>query len=179
VNIIEANESHIAAIQAIYAHHVNYGLASFETEPPSCEEMSARLAKVREEGLLWLIAEIDNQMMGYCYLSYYRTRYAYRFTLEDSVYIDPNFQGRGVGKALLQRALSWAEQQGYRQMIANVGNSENHGSLALHRSLGFTVSGTLYSVGLKHGRWVDTVILQREIGQGSDTLPAGAESASL
>jgi len=179
VNIIEANESHIPAIQSIYAHHVNYGIASFETEPPSCEEMSARLAKVREEGLLWLVAAVDNQVMGYCYLSFYRTRYAYRFTLEDSVYIDPQFQGRGVGKALLQRALSWAGQQGYRQMIANVGNSENHGSLALHRSLGFTVSGTLYSVGLKHGRWVDTVILQRPLGQGSDTLPASADAARL
>ncbi|MBP2167113.1 phosphinothricin acetyltransferase [Erwinia toletana] len=178
MNILNADKNHIAAIQAIYAHHVSTGLGSFETLPPSAEEMASRIAKVQQEGLIWLVAEMDGCVMGYCYLSFYRTRYAYRYTLEDSVYVAADYQGRGVGKTLLQHAIDWAQQQGYRQMIANVGNSENHGSLALHESLGFTLCGTLHSVGLKHGQWLDTVFLQRELGEGDRTLPDNAASMS-
>ncbi|MFS2224840.1 N-acetyltransferase family protein [Pantoea sp. B65] len=178
MNIIDASERHISAIQAIYAHHVKTGLGSFETQPPSAEEIASRMAKVRQQGLIWLVAETDNGVMGYCYLSFYRPRHAYRYTLEDSVYIDPDYQGRGVGKALLRHALDWAQQQGYRQMIANVGNSENHGSLGLHRALGFSVCGTLRSVGLKHGQWLDTVMLQRALGEGDSTLPENADALS-
>ena len=171
VNILAADESHLPAIQAIYAHHVNTGLASFETSPPSCAKLASRLAKIQQDGLLWLVAEINQRVVGYCYLSFYRTRHAYRYTLEDSVYVDPGCTGRGVGKALLQQAIHWAEQHGYRQLIANVGNSENQGSLGLHRALGFQHCGTLRSVGLKHGQWVDTVFLQRALGEGDSTLP--------
>lgn len=171
MEICEADEQHIPAIQRIYAWHVLHGTATFETEPPDANEMYARLQKIREAGLIWLVAMQQEQVWGYCYLSRYRERFAYRYTLEDSIYIDPAFHKRGAGKALLDRAISWAENQGYRQLIAVVGNSENVASLNLHRAAGFSITGTLKSVGMKHGRWLDTVIMQRTLGEGSDTLP--------
>ncbi|WP_315708116.1 GNAT family N-acetyltransferase [Brenneria uluponensis] len=171
VVIEEAKDHHIAAIQAIYSHHVLHGIATFETESPDIAEMQARLRKVHAEKLPWLVALRDDLVVGYCYLSLYRTRRAYRFTVEDSVYIHPDVQGQGVGKKLLSTALTLAENQGYRQMIAVIGNSENHASLRLHQSLGFEMVGTLRSVGMKHGRWVDTVLLQRALGAGDTILP--------
>lgn len=171
MEIIEADERHIAIIQQIYAVHVLQGCATFETEPPSLDEMTARLNKLRSAGLPWFVAVDDGQVLGYCYLSFYRERYAYRFTLEDSVYIDTNHQGKGIGKRLLSRAIAWAEEQGFRQLVAVVGNSENTASLSLHRSAGFSITGTLKSVGFKHGRWLDTVIMQRTLGVGDMTPP--------
>lgn len=170
MEITEADERHITAIQQIYAYHVLHGTATFETEPPDVTEMAARLQKVRSAGLPWFVAVDDGQVRGYCYLSFYRERRAYRFTLEDSVYIDATCQGRGYGKMLLSRAIAWAEARGFRQLVAVVGNSENTASLALHRAAGFSITGTLSSVGFKHGRWLDTVILQRTLGQGDSTL---------
>lgn len=170
MEITEADERHITAIQQIYAYHVLHGTATFETEPPDVPEMAARLKKVRSAGLPWFVAVDDGQVRGYCYLSFYRERRAYRFTLEDSVYIDATCQGRGYGKMLLSRAIAWAEAGGFRQLVAVVGNSENTASLALHRAAGFSITGTLSSVGFKHGRWLDTVILQRTLGQGDSTL---------
>ncbi|KML69124.1 GNAT family N-acetyltransferase [Pectobacterium peruviense] len=171
MEITEADERHIPAIQQIYAYHVLHGAATFETEPPDAVEMTIRLKKVLTAGLPWLVAVDEGQVRGYCYLSFYRERFAYRFTLEDSIYIDPTFQGRGIGKRLLSHAVMWAEARGFRQLVAVVGNSENAASLSLHRAAGFSITGTLTSVGFKHGRWLDTVILQRTLGQGDTTLP--------
>ncbi|MCW2478977.1 GNAT family N-acetyltransferase [Candidatus Symbiopectobacterium sp. NZEC135] len=171
MNIIAAEEQHISAIQKIYAYHVIHGTASFETEPPDINEMRARLKKSYDAGLPWFVAIKNGGVAGYCYLSRYRERRAYQYTLEDSIYVDPQYQQQGVGKALLAYAIEWAEQHGFRQLIAVVGNSENEGSLRLHRQAGFSLVGTLASVGLKHGRWLDTVMLQRALGEGDSTLP--------
>ncbi|MBG6245081.1 N-acetyltransferase [Candidatus Symbiopectobacterium sp. 'North America'] len=171
MDIIAAEEQHISAIQKIYAHHVIHGTASFETEPPDINEMRARLKKNLDASLPWFVASKNGRITGYCYLSRYRERKAYQYTLEDSIYVDPQCQQQGVGKALLAHAIEWAEQRGFRQLIAIVGNSENEGSLHLHRQAGFSLVGTLASVGLKHGRWLDTVMLQRALGEEDSTLP--------
>ncbi|RNM28544.1 N-acetyltransferase [Dickeya undicola] len=169
--IEDARAEHIAAIRDIYAQHVRHSLATFETEPPDEAEMRQRWLKIRDAGLPWLVATQNQQVLGYCYLGMHRTRVAYRFTLEDSIYLHPDHLGKGIGKRLLSAALSQAEQQGYRQVISVVGNSENQASLQLHLSLGFEQIGTLRSVGMKHGRWVDTVLLQRALGEGDASLP--------
>lgn len=169
--IEDARAEHIAAIRDIYAQHVRHSLATFETEPPDETEMRQRWLKIRDAGLPWLVATQNQQVLGYCYLGMHRTRVAYRFTLEDSIYLHPDHLGKGIGKRLLSAALSQAEQQGYRQVISVVGNSENQASLQLHLSLGFEQIGTLRSVGMKHGRWVDTVLLQRALGEGDASLP--------
>ena len=171
MEITEADDIHIPAIQQIYAYHVLHGTATFETEPPDEAGIAARLRKVREGGLPWFVAVDEGRVRGYCYLSLYRERYGYRFTLEDSVYIDPAFRGRGIGTVLLSHAIAWAEAQGFRQMVAVVSNGEGRASLALHCAAGFSVTGTLRSVGFKHGRWLDTVILQRPLGKGDASLP--------
>jgi phosphinothricin acetyltransferase len=171
MDIIEAQEQHLSAITEIYAHHVTRGVASFETEPPDMAEMRQRLEKIRHAGLPWFVAVHEGRVRGYCYLSRYRERHAYQYTLEDSVYVDDMFRQQGAGIALLSQAVAWAEQHGYRQLIANIGNSENEGSLRLHARAGFTVIGTLKSVGMKHGRWLDTVLMQRPLGEGDNTLP--------
>ncbi|MDW8845028.1 GNAT family N-acetyltransferase [Erwinia sp. MMLR14_017] len=175
MEVTEADERHIPAIQQIYAYHVLHGTATFETVPPDETEMAIRLKKVLAAGLPWFVAIDAGNVRGYCYLSFYRERYAYRFTLEDSVYIDPTYQGRGIGKLLLSRAVTWAEARGFRQLVAVVGNSENSASLALHHATGFSITGTLRSVGFKHGRWLDTVILQRMLGTGDATFPEDAD----
>ncbi|WP_042859031.1 GNAT family N-acetyltransferase [Dickeya sp. NCPPB 3274] len=169
--IEDAQAEHIVAIRDIYAQHVLHSIATFETEPPDEAEMRQRWQKIRDAGLPWLVATQNQQVLGYCYLGMYRTRFAYRFTLEDSIYLHQDHLGKGVGKRLLSAALSRAEQQGYRQVISVVGNSENQASLQLHLSLGFERIGTLRSVGMKHGRWVDTVLLQRALGEGDASLP--------
>ncbi|PWC12607.1 GNAT family N-acetyltransferase [Brenneria corticis] len=169
--IIPASPEHIARIQEIYAWHVMNGIATFETVPPTVEEMKERIAKVLDAGTPWLVAEVDGVVAGYCYLAPYHLRYAYRFTLEDSIYIDPQQQGKGIGKALLTEAIHQVEAAGFRQLVAVIGNSENLGSIALHHALGFELTGTLKAVGFKHGRWVDTVIMQKALGDGDTTLP--------
>ncbi|GAB7263291.1 GNAT family N-acetyltransferase [Dickeya ananatis] len=169
--IEDAREEHIAAIQDIYTHHVLHGTATFETEPPDEAEMLARWRKIRDAGLPWLVATENQQVLGYSYLGFYRPRYAYRFTLEDSIYLHPDQVGKGLGKRLLSEALLRAEQQGYRQVVSVVANSGNQASLQLHLSLGFELAGTLRSVGMKHGRWLDTALLQRTLGEGDSSLP--------
>jgi len=171
MEIVAAQAAHVAGIQQIYAWHVLNGLATFETEPPTAEEMLARLAKVQESGGFWLVALEEHRVVGYCYLAPYRPRYAYRFTLEDSIYLDPDCAGRGIGRALLGEGLRQAQEAGFRQVMTVVGNSENVASLALHRSLGFELTGVLKSVGFKHGRWVDTVMMQCTLGEGDTTIP--------
>ncbi|MDU5728581.1 MAG: GNAT family N-acetyltransferase [Citrobacter freundii] len=136
--------------------------------------MFARLEKIRSLGLPWVVALQEDKVIGYCYLTRYRERYAYRYTLEDSIYIAPTAQRQGVGKALLRHVIGWAEAQGYRQLIAIVGDSNNQGSLKVHQQAGFTEIGTLKNIGFKHGLWLDTVLLQRNLGEGNSTESFGA-----
>jgi L-amino acid N-acyltransferase YncA len=170
--IRDATLADMAAVQAIYARHVLHGLASFEEEPPSVEEMLLRRLQVLERGLPWIVAELDGAVVGYAYATGYRQRRAYRFTLEDSVYVADGMSGRGVGTALLAALIARCEAGPWRQMIAVIGDSANAGSIALHRRLGFVTIGILPSVGFKHGRWVDSVFMQRPLGPGDGTLPA-------
>lgn len=165
MKIVNAEEKHIPAIRDIYAHHVIHGTGSFETDPPDTHEMLARLEKIHSLGLPWVVALQEDRVIGYCYLTRYRERYAYRYTLEDSIYIDPAAQRQGAGKALLRHVIDWAETHGYRQLIAMVGDSNNQGSLKVHQQVGFTEIGTLKDVGFKHGRWLDTVLLQRTLSE--------------
>ena len=157
----DAVEADLAAIQQIYAHHVLYGLATFEETPPTVEELCARKRSIRLNGLPYLVAEIGGCVVGYAYASPYRPRPAYRFTVEDSIYVEQGQHGKGIGTALLSGLISRCEEGKWRQMVAIIGDSGNAGSIALHRRLGFTEVGTLKAVGFKFGRWVDTVIMQR------------------
>lgn len=166
----DATDADIAAIQAIYSRHVLRGLASFEEVPPSMEEMSARRTSVLGLGLPYLAAVADEAVVGYSYATTYRSRPAYRYTIENSVYIAEGLGGRGIGSALLRELIRRCEGGPWRQMIAVIGDSANAGSIALHRSLGFQMVGTLPSVGYKFGRWVDSVLMQRGLGTG-DTDP--------
>jgi len=172
MEIFDADSRYIRAIQQIYAWHVLNGTGSFETVPPDEAEIEQRLKKIQQAGLPWFIAVSEGEVRGFCYLAPYRPRHAYRYTLEDSIYIDPQFRQRGVGSRLLRHAIAWAGEAGYRQLIANIGDSENHASVALHCAAGFERVGTLTSVGFKHGRWLDTVFLQRALGVADAVLPA-------
>lgn len=164
LEVRQARESDLPGITAIYAHHVRTGLASFETEPPDEAEMRARYEALRAKGLPYLACDCDGRLAGYAYASSYRTRPAYRFTLEDSVYVHPDFAGRGIGRALLAQLIEACAAYGCRQLVAVIGDSGNAASIGLHAALGFEKVGTLRSVGFKHGRWVDSVLMQRSIG---------------
>lgn len=171
MHVIPATAHHVPAIQRIYAWHVLHGSATFETEPPDVEEMQNRLSALLEKGGIWLVAREENEVIGYCYLAPYRPRYAYRFTLEDSIYLDPECTGRGAGRALLTEAIRLAEARGFRQIVAVIAGNSNQPSIGLHRALGFRETGVLKAVGFKHGRWLDTHFMQRELGEGSNTSP--------
>ena len=153
----------LPAIQSIYAHHVRHGLASFEEEPPSVEEMRRRFEDITRQGLPYLAAEENGEILGYGYCTLYRTRSAYRYTLEDSVYVREGCGGKGLGEALLRELIARCEKGPWRQMIAVIGDSANVASIALHRKLGFREAGTLASVGFKLGRWVDSVLMQQAL----------------
>lgn len=161
-----------AVIAAIYAHHVQTGLGSFEEVPPSAEEMIRRFQAVRARGLPWRVAEHEGRVVGYCYASPYHSRSAYRFTVQDSVYVAEESIGRGAGTALLQDVLEACTAKGYRQMMAIIGDSANEASLRLHARLGFRTIGQALSVGVKFGRWVDIVYLQRSLGEHTARPPA-------
>lgn len=157
----------VGPAQAIYAHHVRTGTASFELVPPDVDEMARRRALLVDKGLPWLVAaDADGSLLGYAYAGPYRTRPAYDWTLEDSIYIRPDAQGRGVGKALLSRLIAECQDLGYRQMVAVIGDSANAGSIGLHRACGFCDVGVLKAVGWKFGRWIDSVLMQRPLGAG-------------
>lgn len=158
----------VKRIQAIYAHWVRTGVSSFEIEPPSVDEIYRRRAAVLEKGLPYLVAEFENGVVaGYAYATPYRPREAYRFTVEDSIYIAPEFAGQGIGRLLLERVIEDCEASGFRQMIAVVGGGlENVASVRLHERCGFGLTGVLKDVGYKFDRWVDTAILQRGLGSG-------------
>jgi L-amino acid N-acyltransferase YncA len=171
VVVRDARDTDLAAIQAIYAHHVLHGLATFEEVPPSADELAARRAAVVARGLPYLVAETGGEVVGYSYATAYRPRPAYRFAIEDSVYVADGLGGRGIGAALLAALIARCDAGPWRQMIAIIGDSGNTGSIALHRRLGFERVGTLRSVGWKLGRWVDTVLMQRALGPGGMVAP--------
>ena len=161
----------LPTIAAIYAHHVLNGLASFEEVPPEIEEIARRRGDIVARGLPYLVAEADGKVLGYCYAGPFRPRVAYRYTLEDSIYIDPAAVGRGIGRVLLTAVLARSEELGYRQMVAVIGGRETVASIRLHAALGFTEVGVLTGVGFKFGRWVDSVLMQRPLGPGSSMPP--------
>ncbi len=168
----------LPAIQAFYAHHVLHGLASFEEAPPDLAEMRRRFEDVNALGLPYLAAVSAGAVVGFGYCSLFRGRSAYRFALEDSIYVEESMQGKGIGKALLLVLIERCTALGYRQLIAVIGDSGNAGSIGLHASLGFLRSGMLRSSGFKFGRWVDTVTMQRPLGEGDGTLPGGDPRSS-
>jgi L-amino acid N-acyltransferase YncA len=171
LKVRDATEADLPAIQAIYAHHVLHGVASFEETPPSIDDLRGRLASVLSHGLPYMVAGIDGAIAGYCYATPYRPRVAYRNTIEDSIYIDDAFRGRGIGRVLLKALIERCETGPWRQMVAVIADGGSGGSLSLHRSLGFEMAGTLKAVGFKHGRWLDTTLMQRALGVGDKALP--------
>ncbi len=170
----DATAGDMAEVAAIYAHHVLHGLATFEERPPTIDEMLSRRAAVLALGLPYLAAEAEGRVVGYAYATAYRPRPAYRYAIENSVYLADGRGGAGFGTALLTELILRCERGPWRQMIAVIGNSGNAGSLALHRKLGFQPVGTLPSVGFKLGRWVDTVLMIRPLGAGGSTAPVEA-----
>lgn len=173
VTIRPATTADLPAINDIYGHAVIHGTASFEYDPPSLSEMTSRFAALMNGAFPYLAAERDGDILGYAYAGPFRTRPAYRFIVEDSIYIAPSAQRQGVGKLLLRELISRCERQGFRQIIAVVGDSEvNTASIALHASLGFAHAGRLTGSGFKHGRWCDTVMMQLALNGGTSTPPA-------
>lgn len=168
----DAAEPDIPAIARIYAHHVVTGLASFEDEPPSEAEMRSRRDEVLARGLPWLVAcDRAGVVRGYAYAMLHRLRSAYRYTVEDSIYIAPELLRRGFGQALLALLIERCAAAGYRQIVAVIGDSANFASIGVHERLGFRRVGLLPAVGWKHGRWIDSVLMQRELGRGAATPP--------
>ncbi len=166
-----SREEDVPAVHAIYAHHVLTGLASFEEVPPDAGEMLRRRAEVVARGLPHLVAEAQGEVLGFAYAGLYRPRSAYRFSVEDSIYVDAGATGRGVGRALLAALIEDCTAQGYRQMLAIIGDSGNAASIAVHRRAGFYHVGVFPASGFKFGRWVDTVMMQRALGPGGTTQP--------
>ncbi|MBV7483023.1 GNAT family N-acetyltransferase [Bordetella sp. BOR01] len=167
----DSTAADMPAIQAIYAHHVLHGTASFELDPPSPDDMRARREAVLAQHMPYLVAELDGELVGYAYCTPYRPRPAYRHTVEDSVYVKPGKAGHGIGGRLLAALIERCTAGGWRQMLAVVGDSRNAASLALHASQGFHPAGTLRSVGYKFGQWRDTVLMQRALGDGDHCPP--------
>lgn len=165
-------DADLAAITAIYAHNVLHGTGTFELEPPSLADMATRRADVLGKGLPWLVAEREGQVLGYAYANHFRPRPAYRFCLEDSIYLHPEAQGQGLGSLLLAELIARCEAVGARQMLAVIGDSQNLGSIGVHRRLGFEHTGLLKSSGWKFGRWLDVVLMQRPLGLGETQPPA-------
>jgi len=162
----------VPAVTAIYAWNVVHGTGTFELEAPGEPEMARRRADVLAKGWPWLVAERDGRIVGYAYANEFRPRPAYRFCLEDSIYLDPQAQGQGVGRLLLAELLAQCEARGARQMLAVIGDSANAASVGVHRALGFEHAGLLRSAGWKFGRWLDVVVMQRALGPGDDKPPA-------
>jgi L-amino acid N-acyltransferase YncA len=161
----------LPAITDIYEHAVLYGTATFELIPPDLAEMTRRFGVLTDGGFPYFVAVLDGRVVGYAYAGAYRPRPAYRFTVENSVYLDPGIHRRGIGLQLLQRLIAESEARGYRQMIAVIGDSANAGSIGVHTKCRFQMIGTHPDVGFKFGRWLDTVMMQRALGAGGKTLP--------
>lgn len=159
------------AITHIYAHHVLHGTGTFETTPPTVTEMTARRADVLSKGLPWLVAEEDGMVLGFAYGNWFKPRPAYRFSVEDSIYLAPEAAGRGLGRALLAELMAALERTGVRRVMAVIGDSANAGSIGVHRALGFELAGTINACGWKFGRWLDIVLMQRSLGAGDSSAP--------
>lgn len=169
-----SRDEDVEAITAIYAHYVLNSVATFEIDPPDPEEISARRKAILGRNLPYLVAEEDGQILGFAYAGLFRARFAYRFAVEDSIYLAANAAGKGLGKKLLSEVIVCAEAAGRRQMIAGIADRGNVASIALHKSLGFQEVGVFEAVGFKFGRWIDVVQMQRSLGPGDATPPAGA-----
>ncbi len=168
----DSQDADLPAIAAIYGHHVIHGFGSFEEVPPDVEELAKRRREILAKGLPYLVAtDRAGNVLGYAYASPYRTRSAYRFTLEDSIYVAPETARRGIGRMLLEGLIERCTELGYRQMIAVIGDSGNQGSIGLHQSLGFTRTALLPTIGFKRGRWIDCVMMQRPLGPGASEIP--------
>ena len=166
-----SRDADVPAITAIYAHHVETGTASFETAAPDEAEMRRRRNMLIGKQYPWFVAELDGEVCGYAYAGPYRTRPAYRHSVEDSVYVRSSVQRRGVGKALLDTLIQACTDRGFRQMVAIIGDSAQVASIGLHREAGFEMAGTLRNIGYKHDRWLDTVFMQLALGKGASTAP--------
>jgi L-amino acid N-acyltransferase YncA len=166
-----SRDTDLPAITAIYGHHVLHGTGTFETDPPTEAEMTARRADVLAKGLPYLVAEDGGRVLGYAYCQWFKPRPAYRFSAEDSIYLHPDAQGKGLGKALLAELERQAEAAGIRKLIAVIGDSGNQGSVGVHRTLGFEPVGVIQSCGWKFGKWLDIVLMEKQIGAGDSTPP--------
>ena len=167
-----ATEADLPFVTKIYAHAVLHGTATFELTPPDLAEMTRRYRVLMDGAFPYLVAVLDGIVVGYAYAGAYRPRPAYRFTVENSIYLDPAIHRRGIGMKLMRRLIDDCEMRGYRQMIAVIGDSANAGSIGLHSACGFQMIGTHPNVGLKFGRWLDTVMMQLALGEGATTIPA-------
>ena len=166
-----SRDEDIAAITAVYTHHVLRGTGTFEIDPPSIVDMTARRAEVLARGLPWLVAEDDGRLTGFAYCNWFKPRPAYRFSAEDSIYLAPHTSGQGLGRALLAELSVQAERAGVRKLIAVIGDSANTGSIGVHRSVGFEPAGVLTSCGWKFDKWLDVVLMEKSLGQGDMTSP--------
>jgi L-amino acid N-acyltransferase YncA len=171
VEIRPTAETDLPAITAIYRHYVLTGTATFELDPPDLAEMTRRYQALRTGSFPYLVAMLGSEVAGYAYAGPYRPRPAYRFTVENSVYLDPASRGHGIGTLLMRDLITACEQRGFRQMIAVIGDSANAASIGVHTRAGFTMIGTHPNVGLKFGRWLDTVMMQLALGEGAATTP--------
>ncbi|WP_395060084.1 GNAT family N-acetyltransferase [Polaromonas sp.] len=173
-----SREDDLPAIAAIYAHHVLHGTGTFETEPPSIADMGTRRADVLSKGLPYLVAEEAGAVIGFAYGNWFKPRPAYRYSVEDSIYLAPDGGGKGIGRALLSELLARCESAGIRKIMAIIGDSANAGSVGLHRALGFTQVGIVASCGWKFGAWRDIVIMEKTLGAGDTEPPVGVDPAS-
>jgi L-amino acid N-acyltransferase YncA len=171
VEIRPASEADLPFVTEIYTHAVLHGTATFELIPPDLAEMTRRFKALVDGGFPYLVAVLEDRVAGYAYAGPYRPRPAYRFTVENSVYLQPAIHRRGIGLQLMVRLIAECEARGYRQMIAVIGDSANAGSIGVHTKTGFQMIGTHPNVGLKFGRWLDTVMMQRSLGEGAATVP--------
>jgi L-amino acid N-acyltransferase YncA len=171
VLIRPSTDADLPAVTAIYGWHVRHGTGTFEMDPPGIDDMARRRTEVLERRLPFLVLEDQGAVRGYAYANQFRPRPAYRFSLEDSIYLDPLHAGRGFGRLLLSELMARCEAAGARQMIAVIGDSQNAGSIGVHRALGFAHTGTLRAAGWKFDRWLDVVLMQRNLGPGAATAP--------
>jgi L-amino acid N-acyltransferase YncA len=178
MSLIRASQPNdLPAITAIYEHHVLYGTGTFETTPPTQADMTSRRADVLAKGLPYLVIEREERVAGFAYCQWFKPRPAYRFSAEDSIYLHPDFAGKGFGKLLLAELERHATAAGIRKLIAVIGDSANAGSIGVHRAQGFTAAGTFTSCGWKFGRWLDIVLMEKSIGEGDTTPPESGPSA--
>lgn len=178
IKIRPSTEADIAAITAIYTHHVLHGTGTFETTPPSEQDMIARRADVLSKDLPYLVIETEDGVMGFAYCNWFKPRPAYRFSAEDSIYLAPAAHGKGLGRLLLEELMAQAERAGVCKLIAVIGDSTNLGSVGVHTACGFNHVGVLANCGWKFDRWLDVVLMDRVIGLGSTQAPTQAPSQS-